>query len=140
MLTLAILDWEVGRGDEAQRKLERCLQLAAPEGVFLPFIDNADTSCVELLAAHAATTAHREFVDRCIEVCDATAARRSPAAESSLTPRELEVLAYLRTPMTGNEIAARLSVSLNTLKTHQRAIYRKLGVTNRREAVRATHR
>ena len=37
--------------------------------------------------------------------------------------------------MTTADIAARLSVSVNTLKTHQRAIYRKLGVANRREAV-----
>lgn len=38
--------------------------------------------------------------------------------------------------MTTAEIAEALYVSINTVKTHQRAIYRKLGVANRREAVR----
>jgi len=38
--------------------------------------------------------------------------------------------------MTTAEIAEALYVSVNTIKTHQRAIYRKLGVANRREAVR----
>ncbi|MCI4675335.1 response regulator transcription factor [Candidatus Mycolicibacterium alkanivorans] len=54
-----------------------------------------------------------------------------------LTAREQDVLAFLRTPMTAAEIASRFSVSVNTVKTHQRAIYRKLGVANRREAIRA---
>lgn len=40
------------------------------------------------------------------------------------------MLAFLRTPMTMQEIADKLSVSVNTLKTHQRAIYRKLGAAN----------
>jgi len=46
------------------------------------------------------------------------------------------VLAYLRRQMTSQEIADQLAVSVNTVKTHQRAIYRKLGVANRRQAVR----
>ncbi|MDH6244786.1 LuxR C-terminal-related transcriptional regulator [Mycobacterium sp. OTB74] len=39
--------------------------------------------------------------------------------------------------MTSQEIADRMAVSLNTLKTQQRSIYRKLAVANRREAIRA---
>ncbi|TDZ78244.1 CsgBAC operon transcriptional regulatory protein [Mycobacteroides salmoniphilum] len=62
-----------------------------------------------------------------------TGASENPAA--TLTSREREVLAYLRTPMTTAEIAAKLSVSVNTLKTHQRSIYRKLQASNRREAI-----
>ena len=53
----------------------------------------------------------------------------------SLTPREHEVLVYLRSAMTAADIAAAVFVSVNTVKTHQRAIYRKLGVVGRREAV-----
>ena len=47
----------------------------------------------------------------------------------------MAVLAYLPTMLKSAEIAADLFVSVNTVKTHQRAIYRKLGVSNRREAV-----
>ena len=62
---------------------------------------------------------------------------KAVSSASALTPRELEVLAHLRTAMTSQEIADWMGVSLNTLKTHQRSIYRKLAVANRREAIRA---
>ena len=48
------------------------------------------------------------------------------------------MLGYLQTALTSAEIAAALVISQDTLKTHQRWIYRKLGVSGRREAVRAT--
>jgi LuxR family maltose regulon positive regulatory protein len=47
----------------------------------------------------------------------------------------MAVLGYLPTMFKSAEIAADLFVSVNTVKTHQRAIYRKLGAANRREAV-----
>ncbi|MBN9183160.1 MAG: helix-turn-helix transcriptional regulator [Microbacterium sp.] len=62
--------------------------------------------------------------------------QEEPSALSSLSGRERQVLAHLRTTMTPAEIAVALDVSLNTLKTHQRAIYRKLGVSTRRAATR----
>ena len=46
------------------------------------------------------------------------------------------MLGYLSTTMTAEEIAAQLHVSVNTVRTHQRAIYRKLGVGTRRDAIR----
>lgn len=52
-----------------------------------------------------------------------------------LTPKELEVLRLLQTRLTRTEIGARLYVSLNTVKTHQRAVYRKLRVEHRGAAV-----
>ena len=52
-----------------------------------------------------------------------------------LTPKELEVLRLLATRLSRREIGARLYVSLNTVKTHQRAVYRKLGVEHRSAAV-----
>jgi LuxR family maltose regulon positive regulatory protein len=52
-----------------------------------------------------------------------------------LTPREQEVLRYLGTPLSMGEIARALYVSRNTVKSHVRNIYGKLGVRTRREAV-----
>jgi LuxR family maltose regulon positive regulatory protein len=52
-----------------------------------------------------------------------------------LTESERAVLHYLPTLFTASEIAADQFVSVNTVKTHQRAIYRKLGVSSRRAAV-----
>jgi LuxR family transcriptional regulator, maltose regulon positive regulatory protein len=53
-----------------------------------------------------------------------------------LTERERTVLRYLASTLSNSEIAAELYVSLSTVKTHQRALYRKLGASGRREAVR----
>ena len=53
-----------------------------------------------------------------------------------LSGRELEVLRLLRTDLSGPDIASELMVSLNTMRTHTKNIYTKLGVNNRREAVR----
>ncbi len=75
----------------------------------------------------------------------ASAERRAGVAANSrsnacalgeeLTPKELEVLRLLATRLSRREIGARLYVSLNTVKTHQRALYRKLRVEHRSAAV-----
>ena len=57
------------------------------------------------------------------------------AVGEELTPKELEVLRLLATRLSRREIGARLYVSLNTVKTHQRAVYRKLRVEHRGAAV-----
>jgi LuxR family maltose regulon positive regulatory protein len=53
-----------------------------------------------------------------------------------LSERELDVLRLLRSDLSGPDIARELTVSLNTLRTHTKRVYSKLGVNNRREAVR----
>ncbi len=53
-----------------------------------------------------------------------------------LSEREIEVLRLLRSELSGPEIAQQLVVSLNTLRTHTKNIFNKLGVNNRRAAVR----
>ena len=64
---------------------------------------------------------------------------RTPVKQVLIEPlseRELEVLRLLGTGLNGPEIARELIVSLNTMRTHTKNIYSKLGVTNRRAAVR----
>ena len=61
----------------------------------------------------------------------------APALVEDLTDRELAVLRYLPSPMSQREIANELYVSLNTVKTHCKAIYRKLGTGDRKAAVQA---
>ena len=53
-----------------------------------------------------------------------------------LSENELEVLRLLRTELSGPEIARQRMVSLSTIRTHTQHIYAKLGVNNRRAAVR----
>ena len=52
-----------------------------------------------------------------------------------LTERERTVLRYLASTLSTAEIASELYLSVNTVKTHQRSLYRKLGVARRRDAV-----
>ena len=62
-----------------------------------------------------------------------------PAAPSNgadkLTARERQVLSLLATPLSRREIGLQLHVSVNTIKTQQRSLYRKLGVVDRDAAV-----
>jgi LuxR family maltose regulon positive regulatory protein len=51
--------------------------------------------------------------------------------------RELEILRYLATGLSNREIAAELYISLNTMKTHVRTLYRRLGVSSRSQALAA---
>lgn len=94
----------------------------------------------------------RSMIDRCVDpgiagralaraesrhhFAKASAAPRTEIVEQ-LTERELALLRYLPSQMSLREIAAELFVSLNTVKTHCSAIYRKVGVTDRKAAVQA---
>lgn len=62
--------------------------------------------------------------------------RTPPGLVDALSNRELDVLRLLRSELSGPEIAAELVVSLNTVRTHTKAIFSKLGVNSRRAAVR----
>jgi LuxR family maltose regulon positive regulatory protein len=72
----------------------------------------------------------------------AAAHRTTPSTPGSqglvdpLTERELEVLRLLATDLSGPDIARELVVSLSTVRSHTKNIYAKLGVNNRRAAVR----
>ena len=64
---------------------------------------------------------------------------RRPVKQGLIEPlseRELDVLRLLGTDLDGPDIARELVVSLNTVRTHTKNIYAKLGVNNRRAAVR----
>jgi LuxR family transcriptional regulator, maltose regulon positive regulatory protein len=69
------------------------------------------------------------------------ASRRRPAPSAEpLTDREAAVLRLLHSTLSLRDIGQEMFISPNTVKTHTQAIYRKLGVSTRREAVdRARH-
>ncbi|MFV8166371.1 LuxR C-terminal-related transcriptional regulator [Mycobacterium sp. 134] len=137
LFTLALLDWQDGRAEQAHRRMEELVTVAYPERVRYQFVDNSDPAGKELLAAHLSYTAYGDFIEESLLASEHSA---SDTKAASLTRREREILAFLRTPMTMQEIADKMSISLNTLKTHQRAIYRKLGAVNRREAIKLAGR
>ncbi|GAB3098631.1 LuxR C-terminal-related transcriptional regulator [Isoptericola nanjingensis] len=140
-LTEALLERDRGRVREAHHRLERALEVASPARIRRPFVERG-ADLRGLLHDHQAWgTGHLELVADIV-------ARMQPRGDDhrrrsywELTARERTVLVYLRSPMTTTEIAQALFVSSNTVKTHLRAIYRKLGAAGRRDAVRiATER
>ncbi len=130
---------EQARGDvpAALEPLQRALALAEPEGYVAIFADEG-RPLAALLRAVAKQPAVAGYVRRLLAALDTTAA--APPVRSGLidplSDRELDVLRLLATDLDGPDIARRLVVSLNTVRTHTAHIYAKLAVTNRRAAVR----
>jgi LuxR family maltose regulon positive regulatory protein len=80
----------------------------------------------------------RQHARRILSFVDVYAGSATPRSSlpEPLSQRELQVLRLLDTELTGPEIARELYVSVNTLRTHTRRIFTKLGVTTRAAAVR----
>lgn len=134
-VTSAAILWERGENERAHQHLERGLIAAAPSNIQRPFVVLDDT-LRELLTQHAIWGgSHEDFLASILsKTLDPL--QGSPLAGLALSERETEILGLLRTTKTAEEIAATLHISVNTVRTHQRAIYRKLGVSSRREAIR----
>ena len=134
LVTRALIAAEREVGDDAQSLVEQALSLAVAERVARPFTGD-DPMLRSLLAERAARgTRHDGFLADLLARSEHDGGRLRAGVQ--LSRREREVLGYLRSSLTTAEIAEALFVSVNTVKTHQRAIYRKLGVTSRREAIR----
>jgi LuxR family maltose regulon positive regulatory protein len=117
--------------------LQRALSLAEPEGYIRIFVDEGQPMVVllEKVAKHGIAP---NYVHQLL-TATGRAPDRPPATQVLIDPlseRELEVLRLLGTDLNGPEIARELVVSLNTMRTHTKNIFSKLGVDNRRAAVR----
>jgi LuxR family maltose regulon positive regulatory protein len=120
-------------GDEAdaRARLGSAFDLVIHSGVRAPLLEHAPT-LAHLLEYEAADAEHRGLV---LDLLDQM--RRTPAGSpvETLTERETAVLQFLPTLMSNAEIADGLHLSINTVKSHLKAVYRKLGVEGRRDAV-----
>jgi LuxR family transcriptional regulator, maltose regulon positive regulatory protein len=133
----ALADHANGDADASAADLAAALTDGVPAGYCRLFLDEGQPMA-ELLAQVARTGAPgvRTHAERLL-----AAARRPPAparrsSEEGLSERELEVLRLLATELSGPEIARRLYVSVNTLRTHTKHVFAKLDVNTRRSAVR----
>ncbi len=120
-------------GDDAGAlaHLGAALDLVIHSGVRAPLLEHAP-ALLHLLEYETADVAHRGLV---LDLIDHM--RRTPAGSpvETLTERETAVLQFLPTLMSNAEIADGLHLSINTVKSHLKAVYRKLGVDGRRDAV-----
>jgi LuxR family maltose regulon positive regulatory protein len=153
LLTLKALALRT-QGDEpgALVALRRALTLAEPEGYIRTFADE-EATMVELLRRllrvqsseppGAESKVSPEYVGKVLEAFGASVAAPTRARSRGtaglflehITERELEVLRLLNSGLSNREIAERLFISLDTVKSHTKHIYAKLGVRARHQAV-----
>jgi LuxR family transcriptional regulator, maltose regulon positive regulatory protein len=127
------------RGDvpAALVPLERALALAEPEGYVRLLVDEG-APVAALLQVAAKRGIGSDYVGLLLTAFDG-AERTTPTQQALIEPlseRELDVLRLLGSDLGGPDIARELVVSLNTVRTHTKNIYAKLGVNSRRAAVR----
>jgi LuxR family maltose regulon positive regulatory protein len=133
-LLAAFAHRELGDQRAANRAAERALALAEPDRLVLPFAMTGARELLEALPRHE--TAHAALITDILDVMPSVTPAGHPALlAQELSPGELRVLRYLPTNLSRPEIADELSVSVNTVGTHLRRIYDKLGVGDRSAAV-----
>jgi len=127
---------QLGDQRAAEASLERALDAAEPEGIVLPFVLAPARELLERLPSHR--TAHPTLRRAILDVLEGEAPRPTGTFAGpldELSDAELRVARYLPSNLRTPEIAAELFVSTNTVRTHLRHIYAKLGVHGRAEAV-----
>jgi LuxR family maltose regulon positive regulatory protein len=142
----ALAHHAAGENPRALAALDRALTLAEAEGYVRVFVGEGPPMA-SLLAAVARQRAGWDYVGRLLAACayDSAVPAATPVEQATrakagfvepLSERELDVLRLLASDLDGPAIAQRLFVSLNTMRTHTKSIYAKLGVNSRRAAVR----
>lgn len=134
---LVLLDVARRRRTRTEEHLLLALRLAAPDQLVRPFLTTADPATADLVRRLVAP--RHDALARLVRERLGPAAPGAPEAAPLLEPlteRELAILAMLPTMGSNTEIGADLFVSVNTVKAHLKALYRKLGVGSRRDAVR----
>ena len=135
-------------GDQAMagRILERALDITESNGLLLPFLLNPIPAVLERHRRHR--TAHPALLSQILDLLATSAGPTLPpggqtglargrglALTEPLTDSETRILRYLPTHLTVHEIANQLFLSVNTVSTHKRHLFAKLGVHSRHEAV-----
>jgi LuxR family maltose regulon positive regulatory protein len=136
-LLQAIASDALGDASAARRALEQALDRAAPESLLFPFLYDPAPELLDRHRRHG--TAHPSLITEILNVL----AGQKPGSPSAgpqrlrepLSHAEARVLRYLPTKLSAPEIADELYLSVNTVKTHMRHLYDKLGAHRRHEAV-----
>jgi LuxR family maltose regulon positive regulatory protein len=123
-----------GERPAARRALQTALAIAEPIDALRPFAEAGPSVRDLLVHQHGSFGAVDEFADRAL-----TVGAGHERQQAMLSEREITVLGLLPSMLSLDEIALDLTVSVNTVKSHVRSIYTKLGVSSRRLAVLAAH-
>jgi LuxR family maltose regulon positive regulatory protein len=141
LLLDAVARDRLGDRQLAEADIERALDLAEPDAIIFPFVM---TPVRDLLERHRHRTAHATLLADILDVVNGSSlpprTAESLELHEDLSQSELRVLRYLPSNLSASEIAAELSISTSTVKTHLRHIYDKLDVHRRTEAVERARR
>jgi LuxR family maltose regulon positive regulatory protein len=140
----ARLSYGIGDGARGRRCLERALRLAKPERVRLPFAMERTWLRPVLRRDPDLAGAYHELLEPDmtnpgmvpLQKKLSLPAQATPLVVEQLSAREREVLTHASGMLSTAEIATEMYLSVNTVKTHLRSIYRKLSASHRSEAVR----
>jgi LuxR family transcriptional regulator, maltose regulon positive regulatory protein len=136
---------KMGDDQGAMTAMDTALQYAEPQIVVMPFVRTFQY-LEKLLRKMAEKGIHRDLLDRIFTICQATPSVSADGDSKDLhfirqglieplTERELEILRLLNSHLPTPEIADMLAVSVNTVRTHIKSIYAKLGVHSRTTAI-----
>jgi LuxR family transcriptional regulator, maltose regulon positive regulatory protein len=127
----------LGDRNAAAAAAEAALAAAEPDRLMFPFAMTEAAELLDALPRHE--TAHGALLADIVDLLRGAPApsvdRERLSQPEELSPSELRVLRYLPTNLTRPEIARELYVSINTVNTHLRKIYSKLGARDRSSAV-----
>jgi LuxR family transcriptional regulator, maltose regulon positive regulatory protein len=136
-LLAATAHLDLGDPRAAAAAIEAALAAAEPDRLIFPFAMTAATELLDALPRHE--TAHAALLADIVDVLGGAAStstdKKATSPADDLSPSELRVLRCLPTNLTRSEVAQQLYVSVNTVNTHIRNIYSKLGVRDRSAAV-----
>jgi LuxR family maltose regulon positive regulatory protein len=132
-----------GQSARALAALASALDLARPLGFLRLFLDQGDmiVEVLEAALSRMPAGARASYARLLLEAATHEQARQPrPAEIDALSPQELRILGLLARGYSNPALAGELVVSVNTVKTHIKSIYRKLGVSNRVEACNSARR
>jgi LuxR family maltose regulon positive regulatory protein len=141
LLLDARLSYDGGDLARGRRTLESALRLAEREQLGLPLALERGWLAPTLRRDPELADAHRSLLTLALgrKLLPAPVTPRDQTAVlvlEPLTERELEVLVHVSDMMNTAEVASEMYISVNTVKTHLKNIYRKLAASHRNEAVR----
>lgn len=118
-------------------KLIEAVEMGRADHLILPFAEYG-SAIIDMLHHLAQSNPHDGYIRELLQACEhyMESLKRAPDNTVSLTQRELEVLTLAAEGLTREEIAARLYVTIATVKTHLENIYRKLEVGGKAAAVK----
>ena len=133
---------KLGHHDRAISSLQKALDIAAPDRLYIPFVENG-RAIQRLLWEPELFREHSAFSEQCRRLYETYSAsiegiRREYFGESgaALTEREHEVAELAAQGYSNREIGERLFITENTVKTRMKSIFQKLNVNSRAQLIK----